>query len=99
MHLGDTASGLNALHRSLRLAGDNVEVLFNASIIYSLAGQWPVALSYIEQSLTQQLNPVWFKLPWFDKLCHSESEAFEKLLDEANKRHQYSSNRSTNRCL
>ncbi|NRB40348.1 MAG: protein kinase [Pseudomonadales bacterium] len=81
MQLGETSAALQALHRSLRLAGDNAEVLFNAALVYSLAQQWPVALSYIEQSLAQDLSPIWYQLQWFDELCAAETKAFNQLLD------------------
>ena len=95
---GNTSAALKALHRSLRLAGDNAEVLFNAALIYALAKQWPVSLSYIEQSLAQQLSPIWFNLPWFDALCETEKEAFENLLAMANKNNSNTSTKIKSRC-
>lgn len=80
IQLGNTEAAFKALHQSIRLAGDNAEVLFNAAVVYSLAGQWPVALSYIEQSLLLDMSPIWFELPWFDSLCHEEATAFNQLL-------------------
>lgn len=89
IQLGHTTNALQAIHRSIRLAGDNAEVLFNAAIIYSLAEQWPVALSYIEQSLQLDISPIWFTLPWFDELCIAAPKAFNELLAEsANKKNR-----------
>lgn len=98
VQIGNTADALKALHRSLRLAGDNAEVLFNAALIYSLAKQWQVSLSYIDQSVAQQLSPIWFNLPWFDALCNVEAEAFENLLAKANKKQSNNSTKLQSRC-
>ncbi len=86
MQMGNTARALQALHRSLRLAGDNAEVLFNAALIYSLADQWPVALSYVEQSLAQDFSLIWYRLPWFDGLCNVEAQAFNRLTADSQKK-------------
>jgi tetratricopeptide (TPR) repeat protein len=91
--LGNIEAALAALHRSLRLAPDNAEVLFNAALVYSLAGQWPVALSYIQQSLSQGISPVWYRLAWFDGLCLAEGAAFNAALaastsDQSNANHR-----------
>lgn len=80
IQLGNTNEAFKALHRSLRLAGDNAEVLFNAALVYTLSEQWPVALSYVEQSLIQGLSTTWYDLPWFDSLCKAEPTALNKLL-------------------
>jgi len=98
VQLGNIDMSLQALHRSLRLAGDNAEVLFNAALVYSLAKQWPVALSYIEQSLSQNLSPIWYRLAWFDDLCSSNSEAFNRLLSSASSQQSANKKNSSIRC-
>ena len=96
IQLGDTAASFQALHRSIRLAGNNADVIFNAAVIYSLAEQWPVALSYIEQSLQSDISPIWFKLAWFEGLCAKEAQAFNQLLvNSSHNRQSYALPRCT----
>ncbi|MCJ8314305.1 MAG: protein kinase [Saccharospirillaceae bacterium] len=80
IQLENTANALTALHNSLRLAGEDAEVIFNAALIYSIAEQWPVALSYVEESLRLGYDKIWFDLPWFDGLCQAEASTFNQLL-------------------
>ena len=99
VQLGNIDMALQALHRSLRLAGDNAEVLFNAALVYSLAKQWPVALSYIEQSLSQNLSPIWYRLAWFDNLCSNNTEAFNRLLSGASSQQIIGEKNNAIRCI
>jgi len=80
IQLRRTPESLNSLHQSMRLSENHAEVLFNAGMIYALAQQWPVALSYMEQSLTMGVSATWFHLPWFDGLCEAQPDQFNKLL-------------------
>lgn len=80
IQLRRTPESLNSLHQSMRLSENHAEVLFNAGMIYALAKQWPVALSYMEQSLTMGVSVTWFHLPWFDGLCEAQPDQFNKLL-------------------
>lgn len=98
VQLGNIDMALQTLHRSLRLAGDNAEVLFNAALVYSLAKQWPVALSYIEQSLSQNLSPIWYQLAWFDDLCRSNPDAFNQLLLNAFSQQDTDEKKTSLRC-
>lgn len=80
MHLGNTMAAIQSVHRSIRLSGDNAEVLYSAALVFSLAEQWPVAITYIQQSIDQGLSPIWYDLPWFDGICGYQRNAVNDLL-------------------
>ncbi len=75
--LGNHSAAFKAMHQALRQWPDNPEVLFSAALVYTLAEQWPVAISYAGQSLAQGLSPVFYQLPWFAPLCAQPSLANE----------------------
>ena len=75
IHLNNINAAIKAVHQSLKTGEDNPQVLFNAALVNSLAGQWVTALVYIEKSLNLGLSPIWFNLPWFDGLCQSAEKS------------------------
>ena len=72
IHLGKTHEALKSVHHSISLSGETAELMFNAALVYSLAEQWSASLVYMEQSLEMGMGEIWFDLPWFNGLCHSE---------------------------
>lgn len=73
IQLDNKTKSLDAIALALRKDPNNPEVLFNAALIYSLADQGDVAITYIKQSLAQGLHPIWINLPWFNTLCDTHS--------------------------
>lgn len=62
----------------LRIAPENSEALYLASLVYTLAGDRHSALVNAQKSIDQGTQARWFSLPWFDTLL-TEPE-FQALL-------------------
>ncbi len=67
--LGQHSKAFTSMHQALRKWPDNPEVLFSAVLVYTLAEQYPVAISYANQTLERGMSPIFFQLAWFSKLC------------------------------
>jgi len=83
-HIGEFEKSIQLLQKGLALSSDNFEMLFNAALIYTLVGEYTSALVFIDKSIEQGVERIWFALPWFDVLCQStatHSESFSTLLD------------------
>ncbi len=58
------------LIRPLEKSNNNdSEILYTASIVYSLAGEQYSALTTVELALKNGLGQIWLNLPWFDSVC------------------------------
>ncbi|MCV6627989.1 MAG: tetratricopeptide repeat protein, partial [Cellvibrionaceae bacterium] len=69
IHTGATIEALKAAEQAQVLAPGNNQVAFSSALTYSLAGNYPATLLWVEKSLDLGIAPVWFRLPWFDQLC------------------------------
>ena len=48
---------------------EGVAATFTAALVYTLAGQNIAAIVEIDRALKASMGTVWFRLPWFDRLC------------------------------
>jgi len=67
-HLGQRAQAAAAAQRVLILAQGNAQANFEVALVYCLVGDDASALVNAEAALEQGYAPVWFGLPWFDRL-------------------------------
>jgi tetratricopeptide (TPR) repeat protein len=67
-HLGDHRGAVTAVQEALRLAPDNPQVLYEASLVYTLAGEDASALVTAEGALSRGFGARWFAIPFFDRL-------------------------------
>jgi serine/threonine-protein kinase len=67
-HLGRRAQAAAAAQRVLILAQGNAQANFEVALVYCLVGDDASALVNAEAALQQGYAPVWFGLPWFDRL-------------------------------
>ena len=81
VHIGDNNAAIKAINNAKKLAPDNGNVAFVASLVYALAGEQLSALSQVEEALNANIGVAWFNLPWFNNLC--DSEQFNLLMTEA----------------
>ena len=80
-HLGYFEQGISALDQARFAVPDNAEVMFNAALIYTLAGESISAVVQTEKALNKGIGTIWFHLPWFDDLCRQTN--FISLLQAA----------------
>ncbi|MFL6262753.1 MAG: protein kinase domain-containing protein [Thermoanaerobaculia bacterium] len=64
-HLGRTRDAVELTQSTLRTSGDDPEVLYQASLVYALAGDRASALVNAELALAKGVEPRWFILPVF----------------------------------
>jgi serine/threonine-protein kinase len=67
-HLGDYRGAVTAAEEALRLAPDNPQVLYEASLVDTLAGEDAAALAHAEGALSRGFGARWFAIPFFDRL-------------------------------
>lgn len=67
-HLGRSEEAVAAIQEALRLAPNNPQVAYEASVVYVLLGDEASALFNAKRALEQGIEPRWFTLPWFDPL-------------------------------
>lgn len=79
-HLGEFAEAINSLQLLQKKDGQNIDVIYTASIVYSLAGEKVSALVNIENALNNKMHHIWFGLTWFDNLCGNKK--FEILMKQ-----------------
>lgn len=63
---------LKALNSAITISPNDKEYIFTAALVYSLIEEYQSALIYIEKSIESGYHPMWFKLPWFNKLCNNK---------------------------
>ena len=81
-HLGMQEQAIKALHQSQKLAPENSEVYFNAALIYTLIGEQISAMVQVQNALDHDVGVVWFRLPWFDRLC--QQAGFRDIMTKQN---------------
>lgn len=64
-HLGRTREAVELTQSTLRTRGDDPEVLYDASLVYALAGDRASALVNAQLALKKGVEPRWFILPVF----------------------------------
>ena len=67
-HRGRYEEAVAAVQQALRLAPDNPQTLYEAALVYALAGDDVSAAWNARQALDRGLEPRWFTFPWFDSL-------------------------------
>lgn len=67
-HLGRNREAVEAVQKALRLAPDNPQTAYEASLVYSVLGDRVSALFNAEKALDQGFDPRWFAFPWFEPL-------------------------------
>ena len=68
-HLGERRQAVAAVQEALRLAPQNGQAAFEASLVYALVGDRTAAL--VNAGRARELGfeaPAWFRLPWFRPL-------------------------------
>ena len=70
-HLGRSGEAVAAIQEALRLAPENPQTAYEASLVYVLLGDRASALFNAKRALQQGTEPRWFDLPWFDPLRSS----------------------------
>ncbi|HEY4588191.1 MAG TPA: hypothetical protein VII86_03145, partial [Thermoanaerobaculia bacterium] len=78
-HLGDHSRAVEAAQQVLVLAQGNAQAAFEASLVYTLAGDRASALVNAERARAQGVAARWFTLPWFDPL--RSAPEFQALLN------------------
>jgi len=68
-HLGEFSDAIRLLKQLQKLDQQNIDTLYTATIVYTLANEEISALTNIEEALDKKLNAKWFDIPWFDSLC------------------------------
>ena len=81
VRLERTRDAVAQVQRALQDGSDDPEVVYLASLVYSLAGERASALVNAETALRQGVQPRWFSLPAFDAL--REDGEFQVLLRQA----------------
>lgn len=67
-HLGRIRPAVAALQEVLRIASENPQAAYEASLVYALVGDRASALVNAEKAVAGGIAPLWFDLPWFDDL-------------------------------
>lgn len=67
-HLGRVREAANAIQEEQRLAPDAIATQYDAAVVHALLGEEASAMSAAEQALQGGMHPIWFSLPWFDRL-------------------------------
>lgn len=68
VHLGRSREAVELTQSTLRASGDDPEVLYAASLVYSQAGDRASALVNAKLALEKGVQPRWFTLPAFGPL-------------------------------
>ncbi|MEM1153736.1 MAG: protein kinase [Pseudomonadota bacterium] len=71
-HLGDFESAIALLNKGEQ--NDAIEA-FDSALVYTLAEQNIAAIVQVDRAVSSGFGAVWFRLPWFDRLCSHENFA------------------------
>lgn len=77
-HLGDAEGAMAAIQVSLRLAPDDIQAAYEASLVFALVGDRQTALFHANRALERGYGARWFRFPWFESL--RSSEGFRRLV-------------------
>jgi tetratricopeptide (TPR) repeat protein len=67
-HLGRREDAVLMVQEGLRLAPEDSEALYQASLVYALVGDRESALVNARKAIDKGVDSRWFSLPWFDSL-------------------------------
>jgi tetratricopeptide (TPR) repeat protein len=67
-HLGRRVEAVEAVQEAMRLAPDNPQMDYEASLVYALLRDDASALANAQRAQAQGFEHRWFTLPWFDHL-------------------------------
>ena len=67
-HLGQGPQAAAAVQEASRLAPDNADIAYQASLVYAVLGEESSALVQAEKALKLGYEPRWFTFPWFAHL-------------------------------
>jgi serine/threonine-protein kinase len=67
-HLGRREDAVRMVQEGLRLAPEDSEALYQASLVYALVGDRESALVNARKAIDKGVDSRWFSLPWFDSL-------------------------------
>jgi eukaryotic-like serine/threonine-protein kinase len=70
-HLGRPGEAVELAQQILPVARDNPQAAYEASLVYTLVGDRSSALVNVRRALAGGVEPVWFRIPWFDPLRSS----------------------------
>lgn len=82
-HLNRGPEAVSAVQEALRLAPDNSQVSYEASLVYALLGEQNSALTNAQEALRLGYEPRWFSFPWFESL--RQHPDFQRSLRQAHK--------------
>jgi eukaryotic-like serine/threonine-protein kinase len=78
-HLGRAPEAAASIQQAVVAAPDNLEVAYEASLVYAVIGDSASALASAGRALGSGFDRHWFALPWFDPL--RKDPAFRKLIE------------------
>lgn len=79
-HLGRREEAVALAQEVLRLAPDNPQAALEVALVYAVVEEESSALVNARRALELGVEPVWFRLPWFDPL--REIESYRELLQD-----------------
>src|SRR5690606_38609726 len=68
-HLGDIPAALTDLQALEKIDAQNIETIYTAALVHTLAGNKASAILNVERSVKNGLNAIWFSFDWFNSLC------------------------------
>lgn len=77
-HINNFPEALKALEELQASDPQNIETMYTAALVHTLAKNKTSAIFNVEKTLSNGMHPMWFKFAWFDELC--KEQAFEKLM-------------------
>ncbi len=81
-HLGKYSEALTDLQQVEKSDPDNIETIYTAALVHTLANNKASAILNIEKSLNNNMHILWFSFKWFDSLC--DEPTFRLLLAQHN---------------
>lgn len=67
-HLGESEAAVETIQRALTLAPDNAQVAFEAALVFTLTGDYTIALVNAGRARELGFEDRWFELPWFEPI-------------------------------
>lgn len=67
-HLGEAQRATATITAAVRQAPENSELAMAAAVVFALIDERVSAAHYIKEALRLGMQPVWFSVPWFDRL-------------------------------
>ena len=79
---GRHIEAITLINQQKSTGADIADTTFSAALVYALASQQLASVAEVEKSISLGMSPVWFRLPWFDPLCHAETRTIFVRLTE-----------------